>query len=248
MRMQSLSILLIEDEVLTALTLQETLEAAGHRITAVARNVTEAIDAVKQELPDLALVDIQLEGASPDGVLTVARLQAIHRIPVIYLTANSESETFQRAKLTAPAAYLIKPFRPTELVMQVELAYHQYQLNLDASKSVLNSSFVYLPLNKGYDKINRNDVLYLQADGAYVKLGQLGMDSPLLLSMNLGHLAQYFTTPNFYRVSRSLLVNLDHINRLENNHLYMNKLKLPITISESIRLNLMKKLTVIRTR
>ncbi len=245
--MQSLSILIIEDEVLTALTLQETLEAAGHRITAVARNVVEAIEAVKHHPPDLALVDIQLEGASPDGVLTVARLQALHRIPVIYLTGNSEPETVQRAKLTAPAAYLIKPFRPTELVIQVELAYYQYQLNLDTSAETASAS-IYLPISKGYDKVSRNSVLYLKAEGAYVKLFRVDVPQPTLLSMNLGYLAQYFTTPNFYRVSRSLLVNLDHVERVERDQLYIHQQKTPIPISESNRLELMKKLTVIRTR
>ncbi|TAE31741.1 MAG: DNA-binding response regulator [Cytophagales bacterium] len=246
--MQSLSILIIEDEILTALAIQETLEVAGHRITAVARNVAEAVKAMKQELPDLALVDVRLEESSEDGIFAVARLQAMHRIPIIYLTGNSEPETVQRAKLTAPAAYLIKPFRPTELVIQVELAYYHHQLNQDTVAPGIDSPMIYLPLNKGYEKITKSDVLYLQADGAYVKLGRMGMTTPLLLSMNLGHLAQYFTTPNFYRVSRSLLINLDHIDRLERNQLYMHQQKSALPVSESARLELMKKLTVIRTR
>jgi DNA-binding LytR/AlgR family response regulator len=71
--------------------------------------------------------------------------------------------------------------------------------------------------------------------------------TPYLFSMNLGHLAQYFSSPNFFRLSRSLLVNLNYIERIERDHIYMRNHESPIQIPEGNKTELMKKLAVIRT-
>lgn len=241
--MHPLNILIVEDEIITAVDIQETLEKAGHRVTAIARNFQEAVAAVRQYPPDLAMIDIRLEGSSADGITTARELLNQHWMPIIYLTASSESQAFQRAKETLPAAYLLKPFRHHELAFQVELAYiNQHNRNL------LTSETLFLPINKGHEKIEKDNVLYLLAEGAYVNVYMVGEEKPHLLAMNLGYLAQYFSTANFHRLSRSLLINLNHVSRLERNQLFMHKLSAPITIPEGNRADLMNKLSVVRTR
>jgi DNA-binding LytR/AlgR family response regulator len=241
--MEKLKILIVEDELITAADIQETLEKAGHQIIAVARDFKEAMAAVKHQLPDLAMIDIRLENSTMDGIGIAKELLNLHWIPIIYLTANSEIETFQRAKETLPAAYLLKPFRHRELVMQVELAYAN-QRNAGNSS---DSEHLYLPINKGYEKIAQADVLYLLADGSYAKVFMLNEEFPLLVSMNLGHLAQYFTAPNFYRLTRSLVINLSHLGRVERNQLWLKNHQLPIQISDTHRAELMKQLKIVRT-
>ncbi|CAN5355266.1 N/A [soil metagenome] len=241
--MNSLNILIVEDENITAVDIQETLEKAGHQVTAIARNFQEAVAAVKHCPPDLAMIDIRLEGSSADGITTARELLNQHWMPIIYLTANSESQTFQRAKETSPAAYLLKPFRHHELAFQVELAYINQH-----NRNQLTSTTLFLPINKGHEKIEKDNVVYLLAEGAYVKVYMVGEDKPHLLAMNLGYLAQYFSTANFHRLSRSLLINLNHVSRLERNQLFLHKLPAPIIIPEGNRVDLMKKLAVVRTR
>ncbi|MFD2936405.1 LytR/AlgR family response regulator transcription factor [Spirosoma flavum] len=171
----------------------------------------------------------------------------IHWMPIIYLTAHSEPQVFQRAKDTSPAAYLLKPFRHNELAFQVELAYLN-QYNNRHPTNLLGSEKLYLPINKGHEKVAKQDVLYLLAEGAYVKVYMVGEEKPHLLAMNLGYLAQYFSTANFHRLSRSLLINLDHVSRLERSQLFMHKQPVPISIPEGNRVDLIKKLAVVRTR
>jgi DNA-binding LytR/AlgR family response regulator len=246
--MNSLKILIVEDEIITAMDLSETLQEAGHTITAIARNLDQAVKAVKSYPPDLALIDIELKESTGDGIATARALLDHHRMPIIYLTANSEPKTFQSAKETLPAAYLLKPFRQEELKLQIELAYYQYQNNQTPSAESVGSDYLYLPVDKGYEKIVPDDVLYLKADGSYVKLFLVNKTLPYHISTNLSHLAQYFSTPNFYRLSRSLLINLDHMERLESNYLFMVSHKTPIQIPAASRKELMKKLTVVRTK
>ena len=245
--MNPLKILLVEDETITAMDLRETLQEAGHQVVAIARNFEQALAAVKTHLPDLALIDIHLEESSADGITTARELVAIHRMPIIYLTANSEPLTFEAAKKTLPAAYLLKPFRHDELKLQVELAYYYFQSLLKEPAGAPASGYLYLPVDKGYEKINPNDVLYVEADGAYVKIFLINQKTHHI-STNLSHLAQYFHTPNFYRLSRSVLVNLNYLERLEHNHLFLIDHQAPIQIPVANRKELLKKLTIIRTK
>ena len=245
--MNSLKILLVEDDTITAMDLSETLQEAGHQITAIARNVEQAVKAVKVQPPDLALIDIHLEGSSADGIATAKKLVAIHSMPIMYLTANSEPETFQSAKETLPVAYLLKPFRQDELKLQIELAYYYFQSTLPSTNTIPVSGYLYLPVDKGHEKIDPKDVLYMEADGSYVKIF-LVSKKVYHISMNLSHLAQYFTTDNFYRLSRSLLINLNYLERLEANHLYLVNQEAPISIPSASRKELIKKLRIVRTK
>lgn len=238
-----LKVLIVEDEVITANDIKETLEKAGHQVTAMARNFNEAMAALKRQLPDLALIDIQLSKSSADGITTAKELLSYHSMPIVYLTANSESETMQRAKETLPASYLLKPFRQHELVVQIELAH----ANRKFTQSMAESDTLYLPINKGYEKLTKNEVLYLAADGAYVKVYLLNEEQPRLFSMNLGHLSPYFSHTHFYKLSRSVVVNLDYVERLERSQLWMRSQPQPLQIPDANRAELMRKLTVVRT-
>lgn len=238
-----LTILIVEDEIITATDIQETLEKAGHKITDIAHTYQEAMATINRSVPDLAIVDIMLEHSSGDGVMVARDLANQYQIPVIYLTASSETETFCRAAETLPAAYLLKPFRHNELAFQVELAYLNRQ-----SQNMQSAQTLFLPINKGLEKIEKGNVLYLLAQGSYVKMYMVGDEKPHLLTMNLGYLAQYFSSADFFRLSRSVLINLNHIARIDGNELLMKAHTSRLSIPEASKTPLIKKLTIVRTR
>lgn len=243
-----IKILIVEDDGIIAMDLRETLEESGHKVVAVALNFEQAVAAVKMHGPDLALIDIRLENSSHNGIETASEMLSIHRMPIIYLTANSEQQTFLKARETGPAAYLLKPFRSDELKFQVEMAYYNFRSAVKFAPDVAGSGLIYLPVDKGYKKIDRDDVLYLSAEGSYVEVFMMGREAPYLISTNLGNLAQYFVSANFYRLSRSLVINLHHLERLESNHLFMTGSNAAIRIPISNRRELMNKLMVIKTK
>lgn len=245
--MNSLKILIIEDEIITATDLKETLEKYNHKTIAIAKNYAEAISAIDKQIPDLMIIDIRLRNSSFDGIETAQEIIREYHIPFVFLTAHSEAQTFERAKVLNPSAYLLKPFRHRELVFQIELAYNHYIANKKVDNNPIKADNIFLPLEKGHQKIVKDDVLCLKAEGAYVNVYVKNQKSPYLFSMNLGYLAQYFATENFYRLSRSLLINLNHLERLERDQLYLYKQENPIQIPEGSRADLMKKLAIIRT-
>ena len=240
-----LKVLIIEDELITAMDLRETLEEAGHIVTAIATNSMQAIAAVQRTPPDLALIDIALDGFDMEGISVAKELLKIHRMPFIYLTANAEPQTFLNAKQTFPAAYILKPFRTQELLFHLEMAWHNFSF---AASLATGADCLYLPIDKGYEKVICDDVLYLKADGSYVKVFLIGKEAPFHISTNLSHLAQYFTKPNFYRLSRSLLINIHHLERLEQNHIFLAGGKVVIPVPLSGRKELMNKLMVVKTK
>lgn len=245
--MSPLKILIVEDDIITATDLKETLEKAGYSITDMATTYEEALASAGRDKPDLAIIDITLEGSTADGVHTAKDLVDRYSIPVVYLTANSESKTFQRARETFPAAYLLKPFDYKELAFQIELASQYYALNKQSDSNPHTADAIFLPVDNGHQKIRKEDVVCLKADGSYVKVYLKNEETPYLFSMNLGYLSQYFTSPNFYRLSRSVTINLKYLEQIKTTELYLKGYSSPIPIPERKKSDLMKQLAVVRT-
>ena len=245
-KMDILKILIIEDELIAALDLKETLEVAGHTITAIARNFEEAMKSVSAKLPDIALIDVNLDGSSGDGILTAKELQSKYTFPIIYLTGDQEKETFERAKETLPAAYILKPFKQKEIPYQVELAFYHHKLNEKLPNDPKLSDDIYLPTSKGLKKINKNDVIYLKANGSYVNIFLKDESESLLFSMNLSYLAQFFPS-NFYSISRSYVVNMNFIESIDSQRIKLKNIAELISIPDAKKTDLLKKLPIVRT-
>lgn len=114
-------VLVIEDENITALEIQTKLEGWGYKVIGLAGSGEEAIRLANEHGTDLILADIVLRG-DMDGIDAVERISHRFDVPVIYLTAHADADTFKRAKMTKPSGYVIKPFDDTELKYSIEIA------------------------------------------------------------------------------------------------------------------------------
>ncbi len=133
-------ILIVEDEGIVAFNLQQRLQHMGYRVAGVAESGSESLKLVASERPDLVLMDIHIKG-DMDGIDVAGALShsPYGAVPVIYLTAFSEDATLERARLTRPYGYLIKPFSERELhaTVQMALERHQMQLALNENQRLL---------------------------------------------------------------------------------------------------------------
>jgi two-component system cell cycle sensor histidine kinase/response regulator CckA len=120
-------LMIVEDDQIVAMDLQGILQSLGYAVSAVVSRGEEAIEKAAQTRPDLALMDIRLRG-DMDGIETAERIRARFDIPVVFLTAYADEATLERAKLTAPLAYVIKPFDQRELHSAIEVALYRYQM------------------------------------------------------------------------------------------------------------------------
>ena len=120
-------ILVVEDEGIIAKSIQNELEEMGYGVPALASSGEEALRHAAATLPDLVLMDIALKG-NLDGVETSQYLRQQLDIPVVYLTAYADERTLQRAKLTEPYGYLLKPYEERELRTTIEVALYKHRL------------------------------------------------------------------------------------------------------------------------
>ena len=125
--MSTAKIFIVEDEAIVAESLNDQLEALGYIVTGYAPSGEEALRNIKNNLPDLVLMDIMLEGEM-DGVETAQQIKELYGIPVIFLSAYSDSETLGRAKLTEPFGYLIKPYKERELHTTLEITLYKHRM------------------------------------------------------------------------------------------------------------------------
>jgi two-component system cell cycle sensor histidine kinase/response regulator CckA len=135
-------ILIVEDEGIIAIDLKRKLVQAGYLVTAVASDAAEAMAALEQELPDLVLMDIRLRGPE-DGIQTAERVRQRFRLPIMFVTAHADSETLERAKITEPFGYIVKPFAGVNFQAQIEMALwkHLMEQRLRASEAWLSTTF-----------------------------------------------------------------------------------------------------------
>lgn len=122
--MEPASILIVEDEPVVAKDIQLSLQRLGYRVPATATSGEDAIRKAGDTHPDLILMDIVLKGKM-DGVETARQIQRKQDVPVIYLTAYADDHTLERAKVTSPAGYMLKPYQANELRTTIELALHR---------------------------------------------------------------------------------------------------------------------------
>ncbi len=119
-------ILIVEDESIIALDIKTSLLEAGYEVVAIAVSGEDAIKLAAEHEPNLILMDIRLRGAM-DGIEAATEIVKASHAPIIFLTAHADKYTLDRAKLTGPFGYLIKPFEDHNLITTVEIALARYQ-------------------------------------------------------------------------------------------------------------------------
>jgi CRP-like cAMP-binding protein/CheY-like chemotaxis protein len=117
-------VLVVEDESIVALDIQECLGQLGYEVVQVLAAGEEVLQSIQTYEPDVILMDIVLKG-SLDGIETAAMIRDRFQIPVIYLTGYADEPTLQRAKITDPFGYILKPYEPFELRTAIELALYR---------------------------------------------------------------------------------------------------------------------------
>ncbi|QXE23932.1 two-component hybrid sensor and regulator [Richelia sinica FACHB-800] len=120
-----IDILVVEDEYILAINLKESLELIGYRVLDIVDSGADAIEKALQLRPNLVLMDIRLRGEL-DGIEAAGQIWKLAQIPVIYVTGHSDRLTVERATLTYPFGYILKPIKEQELYVAIETALYRY--------------------------------------------------------------------------------------------------------------------------
>ena len=223
-----LHILIIEDEAILGLDLKAKLHREGYVVTGIAPTGLRALELFEQQRVDLVLCDIHIKG-DWDGVETSRRLLAQRSVPLIYLTAFSDAATLDRAKQTAPAAYLVKPVNIAQLRIAIELAISNFakpaapalppvdnpaakptpETDLNRDSILQIDDYVFVKSNQQFVRVNLSEVLYLEADNTYTTL--FTTQKKYVLRLSLVQVLERISYVRFVRLHRSYAVNIDRV-------------------------------------
>jgi signal transduction histidine kinase len=121
-------ILIVEDEALIAIDLEQRLTELGYAVPGIADSAASAIQEIEDKQPDLLLVDIRIRGPV-DGIALAEQVRRRHKLPVVFLTAHADPSTLQRAKVTEPFGYLVKPVGTASLQSAIEVALYKHKID-----------------------------------------------------------------------------------------------------------------------
>ena len=122
-------IFVVEDEAIVAMDITRRLERLGYQVVGTASSGEDALKQIGAQPPELVLMDIRLAGRM-DGIETALLVKRLHDIPVIFLTAHTDTGTLGRAKVAEPYGYIVKPIETTQLSTTILMALHKYQMEM----------------------------------------------------------------------------------------------------------------------
>ena len=219
-------VLIIEDDLVVAQNMKEIIESLGSYKVFMAKNDEEAFNVVNKVKPELFLADISLENSKLDGISIMQKIGETNDAPLIYTSALSDQNTRNRAKLTKPVAYLVKPFSARQLEVAIDFAFHNKHANhqdtyveIDHQPLIMETDYVYVKGKNEYIKIVKSDILYLKSDSSYTDI--VTKTDKVRHYVHLKEIVARLKVPYILRTHNSYAVNTRLIQRYDNETLYI---------------------------
>ncbi len=209
-------VLIVEDEILVAEDIAEYLQSNGYKVNGVATSFYECMEQLNKQKPDVVLLDIRLKGEL-DGIDIARIIKSNWQLPVIFLTANNDDKTLQRAIATQPASFISKPFNLKDIKAAIEIAYTNYQ-----------SKIIFVKDSTGHKRVHISDIIYLQADGSYTIIYTKKSRS-FTQSTNLQRTKDQLDCNCFMRVHRSFVINKNFVEKLDGQCIIIQGKSIPVS-------------------
>lgn len=227
-------ILIVEDEMIIAANISLQLTNLGYEVTGIIPRAEEVLPLIREHKPDIVLMDINLKG-DLDGIEIAHLIQNEYKLPIIFLTANSDEAHFNRAKTTNPYGFISKPFKKLDLQRVIELTVIRLQEEKGLEKNgtleteipFILSDCIFIRSHEKMVKVYINDILYIEAERNYCKIHC--RDKEHLLVITLKDLEEKLTNNTLLRIHRSFIVNLSHIDEIATSHVVIAKKAIPIS-------------------
>jgi DNA-binding LytR/AlgR family response regulator len=228
--MIKLKIGIVEDEVIIADNIADILQKLGYKVAEPAATYAEAMQMIEDEKPDLLLLDIQLKGKK-DGIDIATKINEVYRIPFIFLTANADTATVDRAKKANPSNYLVKPFTKEDLYAAIEVClYNSYAFKaarpLTAGSNFALSDALFIKDGQLFYKVKFSDILYMESEHVYVNV--YTAHKSFLVRSSLNDYLANFDAETFFRIHRSYVINLNHVHSVSAECVIINGVTLPV--------------------
>jgi len=199
-----IKILAVEDDPIYAESLELVVRELGYELVGVVDNALAALQLLDETSPDLILMDIEINDTI-NGIELAARINGNRRIPIIFVTAFKDKDTFQQAKLTFPKAYITKPYDAASLQSAIELAIFSAPVqDATALQPESMGDTFYIKDHNRLVKVRLRDILMVEVDEKYCFI--ITEQRRHIVNMRLKDLLEKLPHEDFIQVHRSYVV------------------------------------------
>lgn len=217
----------VEDEPAIQEVIRGFAQELGYTIESLSNSLDTALKSIENTDANFALLDIRL-GDEKDGFLVAQYLRKNRNIPFIFITSLSDSETILRASLESPDGYLLKPFTKEDLYATVEMI--KNKLRFSDIKKDGNPSSMFIKADYAHQKINFSDVLFVNAEGNYVKINLINGKN-IMARATMKEFVNDLPIDTFFQIHKSYIVNLNHITSITGNSVMVANVEIPLSLT-----------------
>jgi len=224
--MNTKTILIVEDDFLNRRLIKKVLQENEYH-TLEAKNADEALSILNKESVDLALLDINLGEGEMDGISLGKHIQNKQKVPFIYLTAYESSKVINEAVATSPYSYLTKPFKNSDLIASIELAF------IKSSKETKTKPSITVKENEFKVELAFDEILFIESDGNYLAIQTYGKTFKYRSTMDqiLKELPSFFT-----QIHRAFIINKNKIQKYNSRYVVIGEKEIPISKQYSFKI------------
>jgi DNA-binding LytR/AlgR family response regulator len=243
-------ILIAEDDAIFANSLEMFIDRLSYELIKITDNSEEILRLAIATKPDIILLDIRIKGTI-DGIEVARRLQqSPEPPPIIFITSFDDKEVFERAKLTNPVAYIVKPFVDSDLKRTIELALYKSQVTESEPedfntwrKDIMVRDSLFIKTGDKLEKVRLQDIAYIMIEDRYLVIHSL--QKKFVARMTLKDMLDKLPTDDFIQVHRHYIINANHIQSIDTKTSEVWVLGQNISISKRHKYYLLERLNTI---
>lgn len=212
--MDNINVLIIEDNPEESAELKKTLETK-YTVVGIATNHADALNLFYNNKVDVVIVDVFLDG-KPDGICFAESINAMPNAsrPIVFLTSSKDRQTFERAKLTHPFNFLIKPFNEFEILYAIELAVEKFyeQRNVFSSEerdTVISKQYLFIKKKDALKKVKIEDIIYIEVEERYCNI--ITEKEKFVILISLTKILEMMDVNKFCQTHRNYIINTEKI-------------------------------------
>lgn len=213
--MDNVNVLIVEDTKTESDALVKVLQANNYNIVGVASSFKNALELFYSKPVDIVVLDIFLNG-NADGISFAETISVTPNTskPFVFLTSSTDRKIFERAKLTQPFSYLMKPFNELEILYALEMAiekfYEQPDVFLgDDEDTIISEDYLFIKKGKSLKKVLLGDIIYIEVEEKYCNI--ITENEKFVILISLTKISKLLDEAVFSRTHRNYIVNTEKI-------------------------------------
>ncbi|ALJ05111.1 LytTR family transcriptional regulator [Pseudalgibacter alginicilyticus] len=216
--MDNVNVLIVEDTLAESNALKKVLQTNNYNITGVATTFKNALDLFYNNSVDIVILDIFLNG-NPDGISFAETISMNPNTskPFVFLTSSTDRKIFERAKLTQPFSYLMKPFNELEILYALEIAVEKFYAQPDVflseeENTIISNEYLFIKKGKSLKKVLVKDIIYIEVEEKYCNI--ITENEKFVILISLTKILKLLDASCFCRTHRNYIVNTEKITEI----------------------------------